>query len=48
MEEDLTRRWGNLSLSEEEQQGVTLLAFEIEEIRRKGAMCLLGRLIVER
>lgn len=48
MDEEITRRWGNLSLSKEEHQGVTLPALKQVEIRRNGALCLVGRLIVER
>lgn len=48
MAEDLALWCGNLSLSTEEESGVTLCASEIEEIGRAGELCLMGGLVAEK
>lgn len=48
MAEELSLMCGNLSLSEEEEIGVTLQAQEVAEIGKEGELCLVGGLIVEK
>jgi hypothetical protein len=47
MEEHLTVRWGKFSLNEEENDGVTLEADEIEPMIHRGKVCLIGKLMAE-
>lgn len=48
MADDLTRMWGNLSLTEEESVKVEIKDQIVGEIVNRGRSCLVGRLLVER
>jgi hypothetical protein len=45
MADDLTKLWGNFSLSEVESTGVDFLEEDEEEIVEKGKTCLVGKLM---
>jgi hypothetical protein len=48
MEEDLTKLWGNLTLTEEESVGFEAEEEVFEEATVQGWSCLVGKLLVER
>jgi hypothetical protein len=48
MAEEMARLCGNLSLTTEEHQGVSLSVKTIETIAKRGYLCLVGGLYVRR
>jgi hypothetical protein len=48
MEEELTRLWGNLSLTEEEQNWVMILEIEIEATKRERRSLIVGSIVAEK
>lgn len=46
--EEIIQMCGNISLSAEEEHGVTLPSMELEEIGKEGHLCLLGGFYVEK
>lgn len=48
MAEDLTKLWGNFSLSEEESVSVEVADQDLEGLVQRGQSCLVGKLIAER
>jgi hypothetical protein len=48
MEEELARMWGNLALNEEENEGVSVVSEELENMIGRGSLCLIGKVLVDR
>lgn len=48
MEEEISHLWGNLSLSEDEQLGVTIPKSDFSVSGDEDSFCLVGRLLVEK
>jgi hypothetical protein len=48
MAEDLTNLWGNLSLVEEEEDELEIMAPAMDSLTRRGELCLVGKLITDR
>lgn len=41
--ENLEAMWGTLKLTEEEDKEIEITEDEVEDVRRKGELCLIGR-----
>lgn len=41
--ENLKDLWSNLNLIEAEDQEIEIIEEEVEDVRRKGALCLIGK-----
>jgi len=48
MEEDIFSMWGNFSLLDDENEGVSLDADDLNPLVRRGKSCLVGKLLVDR
>jgi hypothetical protein len=48
MEEELSLKWGKLTLNDEENEGVTVDSEELEPMVGRGSLCLIGKVLVDR
>jgi hypothetical protein len=48
MEEELARKWGNLALNEEENEGISVASEELDYMIGRGSLCLIGKVLVDR